>query len=61
MVNQDTTQANRRLTTFFSNPWIGLIGSIASIVDLLLAIFFSVQGKQERQLIFFVNPKSCCR
>jgi hypothetical protein len=41
---------------FFSNPLVGIIGTIASIVGLLLAIYFYLKGKRVRKLAYQVNP-----
>lgn len=45
-----------RFSAFFSNPVVGIIGSIASVIGLLLAIYFYVESKETRQLICYVNP-----
>jgi hypothetical protein len=43
-------------SNFFSNPLVGIIGTIASIIGLLLAIYFYLKGKQVRKLVYHVNP-----
>ncbi len=45
-----------RLRGFFSNPWVGVIGSIASVIGVLLAIYFFVGSRRERELTYFVHP-----
>ena len=44
------------LKEFFSNPWVGGIGSIASVAGLFLAVYFYVDGRQSRHLEVNVNP-----
>jgi hypothetical protein len=41
---------------FFSNPLVGILGTIASIVGVLLAIYFYSRGKQDRKLTYHINP-----
>lgn len=41
---------------FFSNPWVGFVGTIASILGLALAGYLYVTGKETRQLTYYVNP-----
>jgi hypothetical protein len=44
------------LRTFFSNPWIGFLGSICSVVGVGLAIYFYFGGARTRRLTYSVNP-----
>lgn len=53
------TQINEqdsRLKLFFSNPAVGIAGSIASIIGLLLAVYFFWASQAKRELIFYVHP-----
>ncbi len=47
---------NNRLLSFFSKPIVGILGSIASIIGLILAIYFYVGGKQSPDLTYSINP-----
>lgn len=44
------------LKRFFSNPWVGGVGTIASVAGLLLAIYFYLEAKESRRLAIFVDP-----
>jgi hypothetical protein len=44
------------LRQFFSNPIVGVAGSIASIIGLVLAIYFYFQATHYRNLVYFVHP-----
>ena len=52
----DLTRNPSKLRRFFSNPIVGVTGSIASIVGVILAILFFVKGSKERDLQCFVHP-----
>jgi hypothetical protein len=41
---------------FFSNPMVGFVGSIASIIGLGLAVYFYIEARETRELRYFVNP-----
>jgi len=41
---------------FFSNPLVGMLGSIASIVGVGLAVLFYVESKEVRHLIYYAHP-----
>jgi len=41
---------------FFSNPWVGFIGTVASVLGVLLAAYFFLEGKENHQLTYYVNP-----
>jgi len=49
-------RAEKVLMRFFSNPFVGLSGSIASIVCLALAVFFFFASKSNPDLAFYVHP-----
>ena len=44
------------LVTFFSNPIVGIIGSLASIIGVFLAIYFYIEGKAFPDLTYAVHP-----
>jgi hypothetical protein len=44
------------LIRFFSNPVVGIIGSLASIAGIFLAIYFYMDAKVVPELTYFVNP-----
>lgn len=52
--NEETK--NNSLFTFFSNPVIGLIGAVASILSVLLAVYFYMGSRESRELIYYVHP-----
>jgi hypothetical protein len=49
-------QRLKKLLDAFSNPWVGIIGSVASIVGVLLAVYFYFQSVRSPQLVYYVNP-----
>jgi hypothetical protein len=52
--NQNTGQSS--FLSFFSKPIVGILGSIASIIGIFLAIFFYVNSIQTRELTCYVHP-----
>ncbi len=46
----------KKLLYAFSNPWVGIIGSVASIVGVLLAVYFYFQSVRSPELVYYVNP-----
>ncbi len=45
-----------RLRKFFSNPAVGITGSIASVIGVVLAIYFFFESTYDRELTYFVHP-----
>jgi hypothetical protein len=41
---------------FFSNPIVGIIGSLASMAGLILAVYFYLQSTRHRELTYLVHP-----
>ncbi len=41
---------------FFSKPAVGIIGSLASILGVLVAIYFYTEGHNFRELTYYVHP-----
>jgi len=55
----EQTNEKRRLMKLlyvFSNPWVGIIGSVASIVGVLLAVYFYFLSVRSPELVYYVNP-----
>jgi len=52
----ETTSHESSRASFFSNPIVGIIGWIATVLGLLLTIYFYIEGKESPQLTFYVNP-----
>ncbi len=44
------------LLRFFSNPIVGIIGSLASVAGVVLAVYFYLQSERHRELTYIVNP-----
>jgi cellobiose-specific phosphotransferase system component IIC len=53
---QNNEKQRSILLSFFSNPVVGILGSIASIIGVVLAVYFYVYGLHKRQLTFYVHP-----
>jgi hypothetical protein len=45
-----------RLMGFFANPVVGIAGSLASLFGVLLAVYFFIQSRRYRELVYYVNP-----
>lgn len=50
------TQTSNKILQFFAHPSIGISGSIASIVSLMLAIIFYLETQKNRDFTYMVNP-----
>lgn len=48
--------SHSKLLTFFSNPIVGMAGSIASIIGFALSIYFFVASREAPGLTYFVHP-----
>lgn len=44
------------LASFFSNPVVGIFGALASIVGLILAVFFYLAARETPELTYHVHP-----
>jgi hypothetical protein len=44
------------LLAFFSHPVVGIIGSLASVIGIPLAIYFYFQSSSQPELVCYVNP-----
>ena len=51
-----STESSGKIRRFFSNPMVGFVGSIASIIGLGLAVYFYIEARETRELRYFVNP-----
>lgn len=49
-------QQGRAVSRFFGNPLVGIIGSLASILGVGLAVFFYFSGRAQPELSFYVHP-----
>lgn len=45
-----------KISHFFANPVVGLVGSLASVLGLILAVYFYLQASRHRELVYFVHP-----
>jgi hypothetical protein len=56
----DTPEAaasgSRVLAFFRNNPWIGVAGSIASILSIVLALYLYLRSATHPELVYYVNP-----
>lgn len=55
-MNKSSPESRNILIRFFSNPIVGITGSVASIIGVVLGIYFFVASKHERLLTYFVHP-----
>ncbi len=46
------------LIRFFSNPAVGIIGSVASVIGVTLAIIFFTASSKYRELVYCVYPSN---
>src|SRR5256885_5533588 len=49
-------EGTRNFRRIFGNPFLGFIGTLASIIGLGLAVYFYFAGQQHRDLVFTVHP-----
>ena len=54
--NSDIADNRTWLMRLFSNPAVGMIASAASVLGVVLTIYFYVQSTKKRDLVYFVNP-----
>lgn len=52
----EPAKTSKAFVDFFSNPLVGIIGSIASILGVFLAIYFYLGSKESRELTYYVHP-----
>lgn len=45
-----------RIRIFFSNPLVGGVGTLASVIGVLLGIYFFLESRRERDLTYCVHP-----
>jgi hypothetical protein len=50
------TSSSDRLFAFFAKPWVGIVGSVASIFGVLLAVYFYFHTNGFPELVYYVNP-----
>lgn len=56
MNSNDESKENNPILQFFSNPLIGILGSITSLIGLILAIFFFYSSQEAPDLIYSLHP-----
>lgn len=56
MIAPEPSRPTSVFRTFFSNPLVGVAGSIASVVGVILAIYFFLAASEIPQLTYFVHP-----
>ena len=54
--DKNVNESKGALSSFFSNPLVGVFGSIASIAGIFLAIYFYNAGREVPELTYFINP-----
>lgn len=54
--NNEERDSRNFFHRFFANPSVGIAGSLASIIGVVLAIYFYVQSTRSRELIYFIHP-----
>lgn len=47
---------SNRVLAVFANPWVGIGGSVAGILGLMLAVYFYFQSRSYPELVYYVNP-----
>src|SRR5207253_3036964 len=56
MATKGSEDKRSRMLTFFANPAVGIAGSLASVIGVLLAVYFFVASSRSRELVYYVNP-----
>lgn len=54
--SQDSTNRPSRLIKILSNPVVGFVGTVGSLVGLILSIVFYLWAVRERELVWSVHP-----
>jgi len=49
-------QKDNKAFNFFSNPIVGVVGSIASLLGLILAVFFYFSAEKSPELVYSIHP-----
>ncbi len=52
----EDARRNSLLQFFANNPWVGALGSLASIVGIPLGIYFFLQSVSKSDLVYYLNP-----
>ena len=45
-----------KIASFFGKPLVGILGSVASIVGLFLAVFFYLESRETPELTYCLHP-----
>lgn len=51
-----TKKFRTKMRGWFSNPWVGLFGTIFSILGVTIAIYIYLSMKTERKLTYYIHP-----
>ena len=52
----EVSPGRNRFYGFFSNPWVGILSTAASIVGLVLTVFFYFRSASYPELVYLVSP-----
>lgn len=55
-MESESSGSAKQPLNFFRNPAVGIIGSVASIIGLMLAVYFYIASEKTRGLVYFVYP-----
>lgn len=55
-MSPDASAADGGFRRFFSNPVVGVVGAVASVVGLALAVVFFLASRREPDLVYSVHP-----
>ena len=53
---QGTDVRTSSILRFFANPWIGIVGSLASLLSVILAVYFYIAAAQYPELVYYISP-----
>ena len=52
----EVSAGRSRFYAFFSNPWVGIVGTAAGIVGVFLTVFFYLRSASYPELVYLVSP-----
>ena len=52
----ETDKSPNPVKSFFSNPMVGGLGTIITIISLFFAVYFYLEQRQTRGLTYYVHP-----
>ncbi len=56
MTDNSDKDTSSTLVRFFSRPEVGIIGSLASVIGIILSIYFFLASREKPELTYFVHP-----